>query len=63
MQEFYINFQGDPTVKIPWVRPDLCGKQVSEGVKTWHLLGLVADTCTAHASVWNVYEQPGLSPC
>lgn len=28
LQEFYANFEGDPTVKIPWVRPDLCGPKV-----------------------------------
>jgi len=28
IQEFYNNFKDDPTVKIPWVRPDLCGPQV-----------------------------------
>jgi len=27
IQEFYANFEGDPNVKIPWVRPDLCGSQ------------------------------------
>uniref|UniRef100_A0A7R9YW22 Protein kinase domain-containing protein n=1 Tax=Chlamydomonas euryale TaxID=1486919 RepID=A0A7R9YW22_9CHLO len=28
IQEFGSNFAGDPTVKIPWVRRDLCGPQV-----------------------------------
>eukprot|EP00193_Tetraselmis_chui_P021946 CAMPEP_0177771094 /NCGR_PEP_ID=MMETSP0491_2-20121128/11349_1 /TAXON_ID=63592 /ORGANISM="Tetraselmis chuii, Strain PLY429" /LENGTH=659 /DNA_ID=CAMNT_0019288501 /DNA_START=263 /DNA_END=2242 /DNA_ORIENTATION=- len=27
IQEFYTNFEGDANVKIPWVRPDLCGQQ------------------------------------
>jgi len=28
IQEFYANFEGDASVKIPWVRPDLCGPKV-----------------------------------
>lgn len=28
IEEFYTNFAGDPTVKIPWVRRDLCGERV-----------------------------------
>ncbi|KAL6763578.1 ABC1 family-domain-containing protein [Haematococcus lacustris] len=28
IQEFCNNFAGEPTVKIPWVRQDLCSKQV-----------------------------------
>jgi predicted unusual protein kinase regulating ubiquinone biosynthesis (AarF/ABC1/UbiB family) len=28
IQDFYANFMGDKSVKIPWVRPDLCGPQV-----------------------------------
>uniref|UniRef100_A0A061QZG1 Ser thr abc1 family n=1 Tax=Tetraselmis sp. GSL018 TaxID=582737 RepID=A0A061QZG1_9CHLO len=27
IKEFYANFKGDPNVKIPWVREDLCGPQ------------------------------------
>jgi len=27
IKDFYANFEGDPNVKIPWVREDLCGKQ------------------------------------
>ena len=27
-QDFGRNFANDPTVKIPWVRPDLCGARV-----------------------------------
>lgn len=27
-QDFGRNFANDPTVKIPWVRPDLCGPRV-----------------------------------
>ncbi len=28
IEEFHRNFEGDPSVKIPWVRRDLCGKKV-----------------------------------
>eukprot|EP00798_Chlamydomonas_sp_ICE-L_P012595 gene12595-15821_t len=28
IQDFYANFLGDPKVKIPWVRPDLCGPKL-----------------------------------
>ncbi|GLI61835.1 hypothetical protein VaNZ11_004341 [Volvox africanus] len=28
IQEFERNFRSDPTVKIPWVRPDLCGPKM-----------------------------------
>lgn len=28
IQDFYDNFKGDKSVKIPWVRPDLCGPNV-----------------------------------
>lgn len=28
IQDFYNNFLGDPKVKIPWVRPDMCGPQL-----------------------------------
>lgn len=28
LQEFFNNFMGDPTVKIPWVRTSLCGPSV-----------------------------------
>ncbi|KXZ42117.1 hypothetical protein GPECTOR_201g367 [Gonium pectorale] len=28
IQEFERNFRSDPTVKIPWVRPDLCGPRM-----------------------------------
>ena len=28
IQEFYQNLKTDPTIKIPWVRPDLCGTKV-----------------------------------
>lgn len=28
IQDFYNNFLGDPSVKIPWVRPALCGPNV-----------------------------------
>lgn len=27
-QEFYANFAADASVKIPWVRPDLCSRNV-----------------------------------
>jgi len=28
IQEFYQNLKSDPTIKIPWVQSDLCGKRV-----------------------------------
>jgi hypothetical protein len=28
LQDFFANFDGDPLVKIPWVRRDLSGPQV-----------------------------------
>lgn len=28
LQDFHDNFAGDPSVKIPWVRADLCSRGV-----------------------------------
>lgn len=28
IEDFYNNFKGDPNVKIPWVRKDLCGPKM-----------------------------------
>lgn len=46
-QDFYRNFQGDPLVKIPWVRKDLSSRQVLvmewiEGVRCSDVLALQA---------------------
>lgn len=45
IEEFGRNFANDPTVKIPWVRRDLCGSQVVvmewiEGIRCTDIAGI-----------------------
>lgn len=44
IQEFYQNLKTDPTIKIPWVRPDLCGTKVRGRVAARH-----SGVCSEHA--------------
>jgi predicted unusual protein kinase regulating ubiquinone biosynthesis (AarF/ABC1/UbiB family) len=47
IEEFGRNFATDPTVKIPWVRRDLCGSQVV--VMEW----IEGIRCTDFAAIRN----------
>lgn len=45
IEEFGRNFANDPTVKIPWVRRDLCGSRVVvmewiEGIRCTDIAGI-----------------------
>jgi predicted unusual protein kinase regulating ubiquinone biosynthesis (AarF/ABC1/UbiB family) len=45
IEEFGRNFASDPTVKIPWVRRDLCGSKVVvmewiEGIRCTDIAGI-----------------------